>query len=1421
MVGTSPLDAVEVKYGEQLLPVIRKTENSADDAVSPKGAIGRYQIMPGTARQYGFDPKKLSDPMYNERVAGHILNDLHRRFKDPSAVLVAYNAGPTVARRWLDSGKAAPIPAETQKYLANSERYLQAGGQPLPPRNLVADEYVTDFPARGEPPKMAPGAAELDRIQKAGFSADEIEKYRQSESQKFIKAGFTPNEIDAYWGVKDLDPAQMNAHTERKLSSVPADSAPMIAKNPMDAFAAGWDMSVAGLLANQSPPKTVLPENAGTAAKVLAGTGQLVGDLPTAAAGLFAGAGAGSELGPVGAIAGGGAGSAMLPQAMREIMLDYYKRGEIRTSSDFMAMAAHSVWNTAKAGIVGAVTAPLGFFGGKAAGVVAGNAGAIVADTGIQVTTGATLNAAMEGKLPDADDFIVAGVTAAVPVAAHAAMRGGKVTPAAKMTAEKMEGIYRETGIPPWDLAQKMQTDRVLKGEILSEDPSGAPVIPKLRESISEPEPFAPPPKVEIIEPVPEEDGGGALVPPNKPPPGAGGPDDITPPGGPKPTKLEGKEPLTPEMLNEIAGEFIGEDKVKDSLLDPSRNYRQWISELGPARAIDKILLDQGFDRDRQMGLEDMFRQTYASDTRTGYFVQKGALDPITLEPKLRQNPETGEMVPVPPIKAAVAKVKETGGNLRDWLNYMVAERANKLEDRSLEHGHPLDRGQRDQLLAAGQGKYAEASGMLQQLTDAGLDYGKDSGIFSSQQVEAMRRDNPMYVSFRRISGDESQPPKQTRGRGFRVREPVSRYEGDDGRIRNPLLATVDNINQIIRMADRNRAIGSAITLAERHGLLEELGLKQVGKPEVKMSIAEPGSKVFKPYDVNAGEPYEPFLAARAMRGQFKPNQFMYIRDGKPELWEATDEALATLLRGADTPNEAVAIVTLAQKVAGLQRAGIVSAADFPIRNSMRDQINAFIMDPHSPPPFLMFMRGAMDAFKQSDNYWRWVGKGGAGSALVEMDLNRVDRSVNEVFEKTGTYNKMWNVVRHPLEAMQMLSERIDSASRIGYAKGLEADGIDSIKAATMGRKAMLDFVEKGTSAFVQGWARATPFMRPTLLSYKQFGEAITSNPGGVLLKTLAAVTVPTMVFYALNWMQDKYGGLPEDEQFKNLPRYYKDGMYILPQVGGVRLRLPYPPIVGPLFGGMTTRFLDHFANEDPEAFEKWSHTILAQFVPPFVPSIVLPPLEHLANKNFFTGHPLMPASLEGASGPMQYTENTTAPAKKLSQVVASIGVDVSPIVIENYARQWSGSLGMAALKALDAPFKEGGKPWEMADVPFVGSFLIRNPGMSAQPIQDFFEARKEFSRWQKDMSLAKKRAMLGNTEEIDTATELPLPPNAPDNIADSLMNMQVVVRAINADKTMTDDEKRQFTDDIYGNMIELSKGGLEVMRQIKKQSQQ
>lgn len=89
------------------------------DAVSPKGAIGVMQLMPGTARQLGADPH---DPEQNIAAGTALLRDLLLKYEnDPNPVrraLAAYNAGPGAVSKY----NGVPPYRETQQYV---ERVLE------------------------------------------------------------------------------------------------------------------------------------------------------------------------------------------------------------------------------------------------------------------------------------------------------------------------------------------------------------------------------------------------------------------------------------------------------------------------------------------------------------------------------------------------------------------------------------------------------------------------------------------------------------------------------------------------------------------------------------------------------------------------------------------------------------------------------------------------------------------------------------------------------------------------------------------------------------------------------------------------------------------------------------------------------------------------------------------------------------------------------------------------------------------------------------------------------------------------------------------------------------------------------------------------------------------------------------------------
>jgi len=122
--GTVPPDlwgltrqaAVEERLEPELLgALIWQESRFCTDAVSPKGALGLGQLMPGTALELNVDPL---DPAENLSGAARYLRRQHDSFGDWDLALAAYNAGPGAVRRY---GGVPPYP-ETQAYVREVRR---------------------------------------------------------------------------------------------------------------------------------------------------------------------------------------------------------------------------------------------------------------------------------------------------------------------------------------------------------------------------------------------------------------------------------------------------------------------------------------------------------------------------------------------------------------------------------------------------------------------------------------------------------------------------------------------------------------------------------------------------------------------------------------------------------------------------------------------------------------------------------------------------------------------------------------------------------------------------------------------------------------------------------------------------------------------------------------------------------------------------------------------------------------------------------------------------------------------------------------------------------------------------------------------------------------------------------------------------
>jgi hypothetical protein len=106
------------------------------NAVSPAGAQGVAQFMPGTANERGLiDP---FDPAAAIPASARFLNELRLRFGNLGLAAAAYNGGPTAVARWL--ANKGSLPFETQDYvLAVTGHDAEEWRSDKPPADAATD----------------------------------------------------------------------------------------------------------------------------------------------------------------------------------------------------------------------------------------------------------------------------------------------------------------------------------------------------------------------------------------------------------------------------------------------------------------------------------------------------------------------------------------------------------------------------------------------------------------------------------------------------------------------------------------------------------------------------------------------------------------------------------------------------------------------------------------------------------------------------------------------------------------------------------------------------------------------------------------------------------------------------------------------------------------------------------------------------------------------------------------------------------------------------------------------------------------------------------------------------------------------------------------------------------------------------------
>ncbi|KKL98490.1 hypothetical protein LCGC14_1823920, partial [marine sediment metagenome] len=501
-------------------------------------------------------------------------------------------------------------------------------------------------------------------------------------------------------------------------------------------------------------------------------------------------------------------------------------------------------------------------------------------------------------------------------------------------------------------------------------------------------------------------------------------------------------------------------------------------------------------------------------------------------------------------------------------------------------------------------------------------------------------------------------------------------------------------------------------------------------------------------------------------------------------------------------------------------------------RNVIRDTVMTGV----TTPGFILGWNtatGLWSLFKKKEAYRTWLFNGGAQATIVSLDRNYLRHNLNELTKRTGLLTRAKNVVLlkggvkdslkrlNPIEALRVITELGENATRLGAfevtRKRLLKQGMseqNAAKQAAFMAREVTDFGRMGSK--MRGANMLYAFLNARIQGTVRTAKAFRDTPARATFMATATITLPSILL----WWWNK-----DDPKYQSLSQWQKDLFWIIPTDDHI-WRIPKAHVLGLVFGTLPEHILQAWYDNDPKALKDLGKTFSMDSMASLVPQAFVPFIEEATNTSLFRNRPLIPKRLEDQLPEYQYTEYTTELSKALGRTMAGIpGMQFSnyssPIVIDNFIRQWTGGLGQYAIQLADKALRETGilpdpvKPAQtLADIPLIKAFVVRHPSANTSHIEEFFT---RFQQKEKVFTSFETLAKQGNADaaiaviNTDRSALVQL-----TNIRKVVGELNSLIRLIQQNPNFTPDEMRQHMDQTYVRLNSVAQLGNQIMDRLE-----
>jgi hypothetical protein len=660
------------------------------------------------------------------------------------------------------------------------------------------------------------------------------------------------------------------------------------------------------------------------------------------------------------------------------------------------------------------------------------------------------------------------------------------------------------------------------------------------------------------------------------------------------------------------------------------------------------------------------------------------------------------------PLGKDISK-EEYNKNVKDTLSYMVAKRTVELSKRfdrddiisGIGDENVTDLKVAEEALKEFEenpnlDNIKEAASRYQQMADAALRYMVDKGRMPEAIYDKdgeliggykfIKENNLEYVALQRMNETPAGEPVEFTIKGKRgtiggVSEPVKKIKGSEKRIQDPYVSLLDNLNKMMKEANRNE-----VMLSFRNLIAGEKDPETIKKLEsIGQQVKEKGEGVVT----------------------------IFV-DGKPEYWKFQEDIYNSV---KNLDSEMYNLPGWLTALPSLMRWTVTRFPTFAARNVVRDWQSRLILSNNNP--WESIKRSITTKDKWSESARTGALNAGLYTQSKEFYYELLTDAANKV-TKSGSFvvtpdkiKNLWKAYEQGLYKSETTGRVSEYEAAFNEAKKKGMDDYNAMLYAGSKARQLIDFAVAGNTMRVIN--QVIPFTNAAVQGLRAASKSAKENPAGFATRIFLFSLLPELAVYALSSADEE-----KKKQFEALPDWQRDMFYNVPIGDNKWLAVPKPFELS-LFGSALSRGMS-YSEGNKKAFDGYAGTVYKSLVPVEGTDIVGPYgkiIEMTANYDFFRGTEIIPRYESALDMSLRNTED----ASRIGKVVGDV-VKADPRMVDHFIKGQFTYFGKLGLELSNVGREEARDKFKLAEK---SGFVKENSAYVSKPVQ---ELRDFVDKW-------------------------------------------------------------------------------------------